>query len=98
MQCSLGELAGVRHHVVVKDIEGGPLTGYEEEDDMKDSREAPPPWVKPELTIMVRYTPEEAVLNSCKNGEWTGPAGPQIGNNECLLSAGCGTCDAITAS
>ena len=64
---------------------------------MNDSREAPPPWVKPELIIMVRHMPEEAVLNSCKDGLWVGPAGPSISDNECLVGI-CATCDALTTS
>jgi len=35
---------------------------------MKNETEANKPWVKPQLTIMVRSKPEEAVLHACKTG------------------------------
>ena len=34
-------------------------------------------WKKPELIVLVRGTPEEAVLQNCKGG---GSAGPQVKN------------------
>jgi len=36
-------------------------------------QEAKKAWVKPELIVLVRSMPEEAVLSSCKAGLFTGP-------------------------
>ncbi len=41
-------------------------------------------WVTPELTVLVRSKPEEAVLSGCKSGVAEGP-GYQFG--ACVISA-----------
>lgn len=54
-------------------------------------------WSKPELTVLIRHKPEEAVLTACKS---TG-AGPFFSNNACLNGFGIGcpnTCNAVSAS
>ena len=42
-------------------------------------------WEKPKLIVLVRSKPEEAVLQTCKNGEETGPDTAYGG---CALSVG----------
>jgi hypothetical protein len=39
------------------------------------------PWKKPELLILERTRPEEALLNGCKT--LTSQAGPNSANNQC---------------
>jgi hypothetical protein len=53
-------------------------------------------WSEPELIVLVRSKPEEAVLAGCKNaaGGGQGPAGT---NNKCNQLA-CASCVANTAS
>ena len=46
-------------------------------------------WVKPELVVLVRHQPEEAVLQNCKTGDGGGP-GVSSGYDRC--SEGVGTC------
>ncbi len=50
-------------------------------------------WQKPELIILVRSNPEEAVLLSCKHG---GGGGPMKSN--CKEMTGPGDCSAIAKS
>jgi hypothetical protein len=53
-------------------------------------------WTKPELIVLVRNKPEEAVLGACKNdfGE-----GPGVVYYLCYtLVSGCGTCDSSAGS
>ena len=38
----------------------------------KERQVASKPWQKPELTVLVRSKPEEAVLRSCKNDAGSG--------------------------
>jgi hypothetical protein len=56
-------------------------------------------WRKPELIVLVRSRPEEAVLFACKNGGST-PVGPNYDNVRCILNgSSCGTtCDGWGAS
>jgi hypothetical protein len=52
-------------------------------------------WKTPELIVLVRSTPEEAVLVSCKGDVWTSP------NNEdtyCTVDQMCSGCNTITIS
>ena len=52
-------------------------------------------WDTPEMTILARGKPEEAVLFSCKK---QGGGGPVTGNSSCLAYTDCGgpSCDAVT--
>jgi hypothetical protein len=40
-------------------------------------------WQKPELVVLVRNKPQEAVLSTCKVGVG-GPAGPSTNKTNCL--------------
>ena len=58
-------------------------------------------WKKPELTILVRNKPEEAVLSSCKQGDGYGGAAvdPTEAHEGCTADDEfCGGCDALSAS
>ena len=52
-------------------------------------------WRKPELTVLVRNKPEEAVLAGCKSG---GQGGPDISDGTCTNTVGCGDCSAKVQS
>jgi hypothetical protein len=53
-------------------------------------------WEKPKLIVLVRSTPEEAVLNGCKNAD---ASGPTSGTGNCIVDFySCGPCDAYPAS
>ncbi|MCX6844806.1 MAG: hypothetical protein NTX53_21290 [candidate division WOR-3 bacterium] len=53
-------------------------------------------WHKPELTVVVRGKPEEAVLGGCKT---VGPsAGPTVGEQFCIYPDTCPLCNADTPS
>ncbi|MBI5650997.1 MAG: hypothetical protein HZC40_11235 [Chloroflexi bacterium] len=52
-------------------------------------------WTKPELLILVRHNPEEAVLTGCKNGI---DAGPFASNVICGSTTGCALCEALDPS
>lgn len=55
-------------------------------------------WQRPELTVLVRSKPEEAVLATCKN-TGTGGTGPGAANVYCQTTTrACGTCNAYNAS
>ncbi len=45
-------------------------------------------WTRPEMTILVRTRPEEAVLGVCKNGTGDGTPGLNNANNKCLKESG----------
>ena len=50
-------------------------------------------WDKPELTVLARGRPEEAVLEVCKIWEWGGGiTGPNELHNQCVSKAPDGTC------
>jgi len=52
-------------------------------------------WVAPELIVLVRSKPEEAVLGACKDGGVGG--GPGNANNWCAPVENCqGFCDAYS--
>lgn len=55
------------------------------------------PWDKPQLTVMVRNTPEEAVLYGCK---FSNAGMPNNTWNSCNDKVGtfCGSCNALNAS
>jgi hypothetical protein len=56
-------------------------------------------WTAPELTVLVRSKPEEAVLGVCKVGLIS--SGSQNWNNACfleMLNHGCGECSSIGGS
>jgi hypothetical protein len=60
------------------------------------------PWAKPELIVLVRSNPEEAVLTACKNlPEFTG--GPSVSSGDFRCNAGgptgqCSKCSTWGAS
>jgi len=53
-------------------------------------------WEKPELIVIVRSKPEEAVLNGCKLAG-ANPPGPGSSNNNCVLPGG-GRCRVDTGT
>jgi hypothetical protein len=54
-------------------------------------------WIKPELIVLLRGSPEEAVLTGCKVGSVAGSSGNA--NAECWVRPGsCASCDAVLAS
>jgi hypothetical protein len=58
-----------------------------------------PTWSAPELIVLARSKPGEAVLAVCKLGPPS--AGPNSVNNSChweLLGGGCGECSSMGAS
>ncbi len=52
-------------------------------------------WQKPELVVLVRGKPEEAVLTACKGGTFSGS--PQVGNGQCTRT-NCTSCTVIAPS
>lgn len=49
-------------------------------------------WQKPEMTVLVRNRPEEAVLTACKNTSVN--TGTKMNNNACMTGpGGSGKCD-----
>lgn len=54
-------------------------------------------WETPQLIVLVRSKPEEAVLLTCKGGSPGGP-GNQFGNCEEFGEAICHSCDSIATS
>ena len=54
-------------------------------------------WSKPELIVLVKGKPEEAVLAACKTA---GSSGPNANFDFCVNAsgAGCGTCETISSS
>lgn len=62
---------------------------------MADEAAAVKPWLKPQLTIIARAKPDEAVLLACK---YAGPAvGPNGANFFCRTSP-CEQCSSQTSS
>ena len=57
-------------------------------------------WSRPELIVLVRGRPEEAVLTACKDGTRKGHAGPSFENFTCEdYDVGCSTtCNTKAAS
>lgn len=54
-------------------------------------------WTKPELTVLVRSRPEEAVLAACKVGDVR--TGPSANKKNCDAVANCGhRCSEATGS
>lgn len=50
-------------------------------------------WNKPELTVLVRTRPEEAVLETCKINGYPKPASSTDSNTSCfVLVPPCGPC------
>ena len=56
------------------------------------------PWFKPELIVLVRGKPEEAVLESCKYYNVSGVGNPDGGYGFCFSGSGCGACLVSTGS
>lgn len=54
-------------------------------------------WKTPELIVLVRSKPEEAVLTACKLTFGSG-AGPVTGNTGCHVATTCGNCNVPAAS
>ena len=52
-------------------------------------------WVTPELIVLVRSNPEEAVLSTCKNSGSEGSSGTIYGKCDTTL---CAFCDNVFAS
>lgn len=46
-------------------------------------------WQKPELIVVVRTNPEEAVLTACKDTGRYPKSGPSDGSYQCLTQAAC---------
>jgi hypothetical protein len=56
-------------------------------------------WMKPELIVLVRNKPEEAVLAACKNSGNGSGGSPTSNNVECLTTYRCyAQCGALGAS
>ena len=54
-------------------------------------------WTKPQLLVLVRSNPEEAVLSACKS--WNVSVGAMSHDSKCLVDVGCGTtCSAYVSS
>jgi len=53
-------------------------------------------WRRPELTVLVRSRPEEAVLAACKLGG--AQAGPFVNHSSCKSATSCNACSAKTGS
>ena len=51
-------------------------------------------WVEPELIVLVRNNPEEAVLMNCKDGVHAGPTS----NNYVCSTGGCTDCSSLVGS
>lgn len=50
-------------------------------------------WIKPELNVLIRRTPQEAVLGGCKtSNNNSGPGGTYIRNCGTNASFGCDIC------
>ena len=57
-------------------------------------------WEKPELIVLVRSKPEEAVLGVCKSGHGNDPggSGPGYTNAQCEPYTNCTICSDSTGS
>jgi hypothetical protein len=60
---------------------------------MKKSESGKKQWSRPELTVLTRNRPEEAVLNGCKVEDLNGP-----GANNCTSDITEGPCDNLFSS
>jgi hypothetical protein len=49
-------------------------------------------WNKPEITVLVRTRPEEAILGLCKAGPGVAGTGRNDANSQCLAVIGSGGC------
>lgn len=69
------------------------------EPDVKDEPRTKRPWTRPQLGVVVRSKPEEAVLVGCKTGTMV-IVGPTNDYYSCQVSpgAGCIYCSAIAPS
>jgi hypothetical protein len=56
------------------------------------------PWQKPELVILTRGNPEEAVLTGCKTGASAGSNGPGYTHACCIRDLPCHLCSDSTSS
>jgi hypothetical protein len=54
-------------------------------------------WSRPELIVLVKGKPEEAVLAACKT---EGSSGPNVNFGACVAAIGatCGACETISSS
>ena len=52
---------------------------------MSNERQTKKAWEKPELIVLVRSKPEEAVLITCKDGGTSGTTGPSANFRDCML-------------
>ena len=52
-------------------------------------------WTEPELIVLVRNKPEEAVLGGCKDGA---PLGPAASDEACMITECLGNCSFLAAS
>ena len=50
-------------------------------------------WQKPQLVVLLRSKPEEAVLTACKS--WLASQGPANQFNVCKQDAGCDRCEVL---
>lgn len=55
-------------------------------------------WQTPQLTVLVRSKPEEAVLLACKLNAGTGQVGEGLFVSGCRANEACNYCDAPTDS
>jgi hypothetical protein len=62
---------------------------------MTESKKA---WVTPELIVLVRSKPDEAVLEACKGAASGGPSEFYAGDACAGLAPGCAVCLVIAAS
>ena len=53
-------------------------------------------WVEPELIVLVRHKPEEAVLFACK--AQTSGDGAEASNDGCREVSACGMCTSVSSS
>ncbi len=64
---------------------------------MKTTRTTPrQPWIQPQLIVLVRSRPEEAVLGSCKYISTSGS--PNGADGECVIGDPCQSCDTYESS
>ena len=66
---------------------------------MADPTKTRKPWTRPELIVLVRGRPEEAVLVTCKEGFTGSKTGPSNGDTACLNPRNsCAMCSADSPS
>lgn len=61
---------------------------------MENKQQAKKEWTKPELTVLVRSNPEEAVLSACKGTDASGYA---TGFRNCIYVP-CADCNSMVGS